>query len=106
MWNEETWEQLEKTALLYLPRLATALVILIVFWMIARGVGRLVERLTRIRRLDTDLTLYLGQAVRLTLLLLGCVTALGTLGVDVTALVASLGLAGLTLGLALKDIIS
>ena len=37
---------------------------------------------------------------------IGLITALGTLGVDVTALVAGLGLTGFALGFALKDIIS
>lgn len=36
----------------------------------------------------------------------GIMTALGTLGVDVSALVAGLGLTGFALGFALKDVIS
>ena len=36
----------------------------------------------------------------------GLVTALGTLGVDVSALVAGLGLTGFALGFAVKDTIS
>lgn len=40
------------------------------------------------------------------MLVFGAVTALGTAGVDVAALVAGLGLTGFALGFALKDIIS
>jgi small conductance mechanosensitive channel len=40
------------------------------------------------------------------LILLGFITALGTLGVDVSAMVAGLGLTGFALGFALKDILS
>src|SRR5439155_2054975 len=40
------------------------------------------------------------------LLIFGAVTALGTMGVEVSALVAGLGLTGFALGLALKDIVS
>ena len=40
------------------------------------------------------------------LLVFGAVTALGTAGVDVAALVAGLGLTGFALGFAFKDIIS
>jgi len=36
----------------------------------------------------------------------GAISALGTLGVNITALVAGLGLTGFALGLALKDAIS
>ena len=39
-------------------------------------------------------------------MIFGFVTALGTLGIDVSALVAGLGLMGFALGFALKDIIS
>jgi small-conductance mechanosensitive channel len=40
------------------------------------------------------------------LLLFGAVTALGTMGVNVSALVAGLGLTGFALGFAMKDILS
>jgi small-conductance mechanosensitive channel len=39
-------------------------------------------------------------------MVLGLVTALGTIGINVAALVAGLGLTGFALGFALKDIIS
>ena len=48
----------------------------------------------------------LQQLVYVSLLLLGLVTALGTIGVNVAALVTSLGLAGFALGFALKDALS
>jgi small-conductance mechanosensitive channel len=106
MLDPESWEQLGKQFLFYLPRLVTALLIFIFFWLVARAVRQVVERLTRVRKLDPDLTRYLGSATRVLLLLLGALTALGTLGVDVTALVAGLGLTGFALGFALKDILS
>jgi len=40
------------------------------------------------------------------MVILGIITALGTLGVNVTALVAGLGLTGFALGFALKDSVS
>ncbi len=47
----------------------------------------------------------LAQAV-LPLTIFGFITALGTLGINVSALVAGLGLTGFALGFALKDTIS
>ena len=44
--------------------------------------------------------------VKVSILVLGTITALGTLGVNVSALVAGLGLSGFALGFALKDTIS
>jgi len=48
----------------------------------------------------------LSKALRITLIIIGAITALGTAGVDVGALVASLGLTGFALSLAFKDILS
>ena len=43
---------------------------------------------------------------KISILVFGAITALGTLGINVSALVAGLGLSGFALGFALKDTIS
>jgi len=53
----------------------------------------------------TALTL-LGETARIALLIVGIISSLGVLGVDVTALMAGLGLTGFALGFALRDILS
>ncbi len=88
------------------PRVAAALLVAIAFWIAARIVAAVVRRFGGARALDPDLMRLLGRAVHGTLLVFGTVTALGTLGLDVTALVAGLGLTGFALGFALRDIIS
>lgn len=88
------------------PRVAAALLVAIAFWVAARIVAAVVRRFGGARALDPDLMKLLGRAVHGTLLVFGVVTALGTLGLDVTALVAGLGLTGFALGFALRDIIS
>ncbi len=103
MWD---WQPLLNNFLLFLPRLVTGLLILIVFWAVGAGLERLVRRLAATRRLDPGLTSFLARGAKIVLLLIGLLTALGTLGLDVTALVASLGLTGLAVGLAMKDMIS
>lgn len=100
------WEPLWSNFVEYLPRLVSSLVVLIVFWLLGSAVERLARQLTRGRGLDPDLTRLLGRWGKIALLLVGAITALGTLGIDVTALVAGLGLTGFALGFALKDIIS
>lgn len=67
---------------------------------------RLVQRMITARGIAPELSRLLGRAAKITLIALGTVCALGTWGIDVTALVAGLGLTGFALGLALKDIIS
>jgi small-conductance mechanosensitive channel len=39
-------------------------------------------------------------------LIVGLITGLGTVGIDISALIAGLGLTGLAIGIALKDVVS
>lgn len=62
-----------------------------------------------LRRWETEYPDLLNLAIKTTTIAIvafGAVTALGTIGIDVTALVAGLGLAGFALGFALRDIVS
>lgn len=106
MWDTAAWEHLWNQFLLFLPRAAVSGGILLLFWVMGSGSRRVVNRLARFRKHDTDLIFFLGRTAQITLLVFGAVTALGTLGIDVTALVAGLGLTGFALGFALKDILS
>jgi small conductance mechanosensitive channel len=105
MWNEAAWQDLFDKGLLFLPRLAVGLVIFLVLWLLGAGLQRVVSRAAG-NRLDPGLTYFLSRTAKLSFVVFGAVTALGTLGVDVTALVTGLGLTGFAVGFALKDIIS
>jgi small conductance mechanosensitive channel len=104
--DETVWKTAAERAVLYAPQVATAIVLLIVFWIVAIGVERLIQRAGDTRKLHGDALFVLSRAAKLSLLAVGVVTALGTMGVDVTALVTGLGLTGFAVGFALKDIIS
>jgi small-conductance mechanosensitive channel len=83
--------------------------VFVLFWVAARAVGFLVRRLERRvggRRRRRQVLALVSQTVTSTILLFGGVTALGTMGINVSALVAGLGLTGFALGFALKDAIS
>jgi len=88
------------------PRLGAAAGIFVVFWLGAVALDGGVRRIGHRRHLDADLTRLLGRLARLTMEAFGLITAIGTLGIDVKALVAGLGLTGFALGFALKDVIS
>jgi small conductance mechanosensitive channel len=88
------------------PRLAVALAIFVAFRLGAAALEAAVTRLGRRRHLDDDLIRLLGRLTRLMAAAFGFLTAIGTLGIDIKALVAGLGLTGFALGFALKDIIS
>jgi small conductance mechanosensitive channel len=86
--------------------LGLAILIFLVFWIAARILRRLVQKFAISRGLMPDLTSILLQITEVGLLLFGAISALGTIGVDVWALIAGLGLVGFAIGFALKDLVS
>ena len=61
----------------------------------------------KLRNINTRFIIRLaGRTAAIALLAFGTVSALGTMGINVTALVAGLGLTGFALGFALKDVLS
>lgn len=93
-------------ALLFSPRLVMSLVMLFVFWIGGAIVAKIIRGLGGMAHLNEDVRNLIASIAKIALVMLGAVTALGTLGIDVTALVAGLGLTGFALSFAFKDIIS
>src|SRR5947208_3750611 len=87
-------------------RIATATVIMFLFWLAAAIVYRLIVRIESHLSSRRDVLQLIARSVNIALLILGALTALGTAGVNVSALVAGLGLSGFALGFALRDILS
>jgi small-conductance mechanosensitive channel len=103
---EELRQEALAQAIVWVPTVAVALSLLILFLVLSRaahfGVLRIVER----TRAHGPLGQLLASIARISLLVLGVITALGTLGVNITGIVAGLGLTGFALGFALKDSIA
>ena len=93
-------------ATLWAPRLIGAAVIIVVFFILAKIAKRIIIRAAERSKFGGNLTLLLSRTSSITLIIFGFITALGTLGVNVSALVAGLGLTGFALGFALKDTIA
>ena len=83
-----------------------SLAIFLVFWALAVSVSRVISRVAQVRAVHPEVVFLFARSTKAALLTLGVVTALGTSGVNVSALVASLGLTGFALGFALRDILS
>jgi small-conductance mechanosensitive channel len=89
------------------PKIGIGLLIFFAFWLASFLLRKFFERLGRQADYNTCFILKLaGRTVSIALLAFGAVTALGTMGINVSALVAGLGLTGFALGFALKDILS
>ena len=78
-------------------------VLFLVAAFVARGSSR---RLLQRLRLEQPVVGLVSQVLFYTMVVLGLITSLGTMGVNVSALVASLGLGGFAVGFALRDAIS
>jgi small conductance mechanosensitive channel len=104
--GDEFLRSIGSDAAAFAPRAFSALLVLAGFHMAGRIASGVLQRLGAVRAVDPDLVRLLSRAARITALAFGLVTALGTLGVDVNALVAGLGLTGFALGFALRDIIA
>lgn len=103
---EHVWVTVTTDAARWLPQLFGALLVLLAFWLVAIGIDRLLRRFGSSRLVASDALAIIARSTKISLLLVGLISALGTLGVNVAAMVAGLGLTGFAVGFALKDIIS
>ena len=89
---------------LALPRLVSALVVLILFYGLYRLLATLLNRLlTRSPRVEDSLQHLSMRTFRVVGVAFILVTVLGQFGINVSALLAGLSIAGLAVGLAAKD---
>ena len=106
MLTPESWQPMIEKILSTLPQVGSGLVVFFGFWLASLVVRKIVERLAGVQQLNADLVRFFGRMASTAVLTIGVVSALGTTGIDVSALVAGLGLTGFALGFALKDVVS
>ncbi len=86
------------------PRLISALFVVLVFYAIYRAILSVVHRvLRRSARVERGMEAVIVRSLRLLMLAFVAVMGLSQLGINVSALVAGLGIAGLAVGFAAKD---
>ena len=83
-----------------------SIILLLIFWFGGIILQTFVTKMAQRKNLNKDFLHLIARVVKIVMLLLGSITALGTLGVDVSALVAGLGLTEFALGFSMKDIVS
>jgi small-conductance mechanosensitive channel len=99
-------ERLIQRIVIFMPVLGVSLFIFLAFWIVAIIFQKIIHRIGNRSRLDPDIVGLLDRIVKVGIVVFGIVTALGTAHVNISALVASLGLTGFALGFALKDALS
>lgn len=89
-----------------LPAIVAAILIVVVAWLLGRLTYETVRRVLARRSTAGRVDMLVARFARAAVLAVGVVVALAVIGLNIGALVASLGLVGLTLGLALKDVLA
>ena len=93
-------DRLKDLVVLYLPRLATALVVLVIGWYVIGWLSRLVS--VAVEKIDVSLRSFLTSLFSIALKVLLLISVAGMVGFQTTSFVAILGAAGLAVGLALQ----
>ena len=66
----------------------------------------IVQRIMDEKNMHANISHVLSSIIKNIMLIVGLITALGTLGVNISAIVAGLGLTGFAFGFAFKDMLS
>jgi small-conductance mechanosensitive channel len=103
---EQMWRGVIDKVASKLPDIGVSIVILFVFWLLGTLLDRFIRRLGSQAKVNPDILSLLAWSGKVSVLAVGVVTSCGTMGIDVGALLAGLGLTGFAIGFALKDIIS
>ena len=88
------------------PTLLLAFGIFILFWVSGRIFKAVVQRIMDEKSMHANISRVLAGIIKNIMLILGLITALGTMGVNISAIVAGLGLTGFAFGFAFKDMLS
>lgn len=98
-WLEETsnwlWE--------ILPNIISAIIIFIAGWWLTKVICKIFVKAMQKGKADLTVISFLASIINAALKLLVIICVLSTIGVDVTTLIAAIGAATVTVGLALKD---
>ncbi|MBG49533.1 MAG: mechanosensitive ion channel protein MscS [Pseudozobellia sp.] len=105
------WDKLDgwlDAIILKLPNIAMAIVVMIIFYFIARGLRRLFRNVLLKRISQVSIQEIISKTVFVTVLLIGFFIALGVLELDkvLTSILAGAGVIGLAVGLALQGTLS
>lgn len=87
-------------------QIVVTLVILVVGYIIAKKLGKAVERLMINKKVDVTLSRFVGNSAHLVMLVVVILMVLSRLGISVTPLIAIIGALSLGAGLALQGMLS
>jgi small conductance mechanosensitive channel len=84
-------------------RIAVAILILVVGWILTKLIVKLLTRYLIRRKVDEILVRFIASVTNVVLLLIVVIAAIGSLGINTTSMVALVGAAAIAVGVALQD---
>ncbi len=99
-------EPLTELLVTYGVRVAVALIVLIVGWVVAGWIGNIARKALARAKVDLTLTRFLSKFVRWAIILLVILACLSVFGVETTSFAAVIGSAGIAVGLAFQGTLS
>jgi len=102
----ETLKKLMEQVWLFIPRAMASLFVFFLFWGVSVLFARIIRRICQKGNFREDILTLAERTAKAALLVSGAITALGTAGINVSALVTGLGLTGFAVGFAFRDILS
>jgi small conductance mechanosensitive channel len=105
--NTAAWQdKLIEYVISHSGALLSALAVVVVGFIVAGWIGKLMNRWLERKAMEPPMRNLLVRIVRLLIFGMALVIALGTAGMDVTALIAGVGVAGVGIGLAMQGVLS
>lgn len=101
-----SWDAIVQWFLNLIPKLIGALLVFAIGWWLSGVIAKIILKAMERGKVDVGIRTFLYSCIKSVLKVIAFITALATLGMNVTTLVAAIGTAGVTLGLALKDSLS
>ena len=102
---ESTHKYIE-TIINIFPDILFSFFILIIFWIVARLLTTSILKVINQHTNNNNIANIIASIIKNTIIIIGFITSLGTLGVNVSGIIAGLGISGVALSLALKDVLS
>ncbi len=102
--TQSYFENLLAQAVLFLPKLAVAIVVFVVSLYVAKLAEKAVARALKLRHTDPELSILLSRTLRWSVIVFGTVVALQQVNFDVSSFIAGLGIIGFALSFAFQDI--
>lgn len=88
------------------PNILLGIGIFVAFWIFSKILQSMIKNLLDSKKSDTNISRVLSGIIKNIIVIVGFITALGTIGINVSAIVAGLGLTGFAFGFAFKDMLS